>query len=585
MKEKRKIILRFSIFMLVILSLSFGIYFNNMLINNIGLILQKKMHGLDEMTNSAVSANITRKIFPPMLRLNSLIDSNANWAERPHWQHIPPLFTYIPYIFFKIHGNINIVVERLSYAFLIFISGLAFIIIIYFITKNLAAITAAFLATLFWIATPFTQKLITGEAFGTSDIMLSFSAILSFGAISYYLSKIKSKRINYSSTTLIILGIIVSLPILSKNLLGAIPPLILFSLIIYDQKKINFKLVPALLSFALTILIYYGILFISSPKTFMAEIMVSSAHFGDYEGWTKPWHYFITHYLPQNYLVKFNSLFWIGLFASILILIFASKKIRRVEKNILFLSLFWFLWNLAAVTIIKSKSPNFIYQSYLFSLFFVVGTPLILASGLTIVRNPVKIFSNFIFKNKLLYFYMPIIILCSITILYFYSLRLFWEKANAQKNESSYQSSADTSYLLGEYLQKEKINKDDLIILNYSNDDCFSRFSIIFLTGAEARTSSELHYHKDTNKIKKQYKRIFFIFYNQYRPNEIPNPDKNQEEVFINYKIKIFNLESKSEEEIKNIINSYDGFFLPTVTRIEAENKQGNINCSWLIEN
>src|SRR6185369_15134213 len=68
-----------------------------------------------------------------------------------------------------------------------------------------------------------------------------------------------------------------------------------------------------------------------------------------------------------------------------------SKRGERKDKILLWLSGGWFIWNLLAISFVTSKVPNFIYQSFLLSLFFVVYTLVILLksqlSALTHIRD------------------------------------------------------------------------------------------------------------------------------------------------------------------------------------------------------
>src|SRR3989344_1326558 len=172
---------------LAIFFMVFASWFSHNVKSDLGLIFQKDLLAHDESSNSVVSANITRQFFPPMVRVNPLNDQQGIWMEGPHWQHIPPMFAYVPYLFYQFDGHVTIEAKRLSFAFLILLTGLLFTTIVYAFSKNLLCAFSAFVASVLWISTPFTRELITGYAFGVSDITLSFASVLGFGGLLWYL--------------------------------------------------------------------------------------------------------------------------------------------------------------------------------------------------------------------------------------------------------------------------------------------------------------------------------------------------------------------------------------------------------------
>src|SRR3989344_5947442 len=94
--------------------------------HDLPLVFQKDLLAHDESSNSVVADNLTRKFFPPMVRTNPLVDEQGNWMEGPYWQHIPPMFAYVPHIFFEIDGHVTIEVKRLAFAFVTLLTGLLF---------------------------------------------------------------------------------------------------------------------------------------------------------------------------------------------------------------------------------------------------------------------------------------------------------------------------------------------------------------------------------------------------------------------------------------------------------------------------
>src|SRR3989344_1261084 len=186
-----------------ILMLTFSIVFVRNTRSDFPLIFEKNLHAHDESSNSVVAANITRKFFPPMVRVNPFVEEQGNWMEGPYWQHIPPLFAYVPYVFFQIDGQVTIEVKRLAFAFVTLMTGLLFIFGVYKYKESLQAATAATIAAIFWINTPFTHELITGYAFGVSDIVLAFTIVCSFAGIIWYLrTEGSEERAKYSYSKL-----------------------------------------------------------------------------------------------------------------------------------------------------------------------------------------------------------------------------------------------------------------------------------------------------------------------------------------------------------------------------------------------
>src|SRR3989344_7036734 len=295
-----------------ILLLVFSAFFFRNVKSDLPLIFKKDLLAHDESSNSVVAANITRKFFPPMVRTNPLVESQGNWMEGPFWQHIPPLYAYVPYPFFVLDGEVTVEVKRLSYAFVLLLTGLLFILGVYRFNKSLLAAGAATLAAIFWIKTPFTHELVTGYAFGVSDIALAFTVAASFGAVLWYLKEEKESRLNYSWEKIIAISVIVALPVMAKNLLGAIPATTFIVSLVYDN-RFGKKFWLALGSFLGMLTIYYLPLYFSSPETFRAEIMVSFLHGNNYEGWGRSWHWYITNYLPERYLFQEAWIFAVGL--------------------------------------------------------------------------------------------------------------------------------------------------------------------------------------------------------------------------------------------------------------------------------
>jgi len=469
------------------------------------LIFKKDLLAHDESSNSVVAANITRKFFPPMVRVNPLNQQQGNWMEGPYWQHIPPLFAYVPYLFFKLDGQVSIEVKRLSYAFVIWLTGLLFIFSVYKFRKSLLAASAATIAVIFWISTPFTHELITGYAFGVSDIVLAFTIVAGFSAILWYLNSESPERLNYPIRKLLIIGAIVALPICAKNLLGAITAATFFILLLRDHHAINKKVAAAAGSFVFLLLLYLLPLYFSSPLTFKNEIFVSFLHFKQLEGWSRPWHWYVTNYLPLRYLGRFTWWYYLGIIAGLAYYGLRIRTLDRRDKILLGFSGGWFLWNLIAISLVTSKVPNFIFQSYLLSLFFIVyGTVMVLKRFIN--------YENYEFNTAILS-RIAVWALVAALLITSYEIARFAHQFKAQRAQAyNYQSEHEKFYQLAEKLRNQKINSRDLVIINNPPNDCWERYYIVFLTGAESKTLLEMHFNTVSNSvINQKYRTIYFV--------------------------------------------------------------------------
>ncbi len=560
---------------LLALLLVFASWFSHNLKGDLTLIFQKDLLAHDESSNSVVSANITRKFFPPMMRTNPLVSEPGNWMEGPFWQHIPPLFAYVPYVFYQIDGRVTIEVKRLSYAVMILLTGLFFIAIVYSYSKNLLAALAATIASILWINTPFTHELITGYAFGVSDIVLAWCAVCAFGGILLYLNSEKAARLEYSARRLVVIAVLVALPILAKNLLGAIPAALFFGLLLNDHREFNRKIGSALSGFIGILVLYYLPLLIVSPQTFRQEILVSFFHATNYEGWGRPWHYYVTNYLPERYLFRWTWAFWLGLAASVAVFLsrFRRSATRYTKQNILLsVPLVWFAANLIAVSLINSKIPNFIYQSYLLVLF-------------VICYGILSLFDRF----ELEQFTSPIVrfgLLGGTIAILLFTARSYVRLDNRLHDQRhvayAYDSEREKFYQVGEWMQKNGLNEHDLTIVRVSDNDCWLRYDILFLTGAESKTLLEMNFNLPEGELLKQkYQRLFFVL---NRSEAVPaNLPAYQRTELANYSILQFDFTKMSAEAAQNIIKSFvdahQKDIQADITRIKAD----KTSCQWLV--
>lgn len=509
-------------FLLVLsIVLAFMLVFSDVLKKDWSLIFKKFLYHHDESVQSAVPANLTRKLFPPMVRVNPFIESQqiivtdgrkkSLWMEGPQWQHLPPLFLYVPVPFFWFDNQITIEVRRLSYELIALLTGILLIFTVYFFEKTLTAAVSAALAAVFWIYTPMTRQLITGLHFGISNIVLAFTVICSFSAVCLYLSQPAPTRRNYSLLRLIFIALFVSLPIMTKNLLGAIPAATFFFLLLYDQRRVNLRLAAPVAAFLVFLTMYYGPLYLSSSQTFMAEFFISFEVFSsNFEGWQRPWHFFITNYLPQFYLGNFWYPYVITILAGAIALVMGVFKGR--SRTILALSIIWFAWNLLAVSLSTAKAPGYILQTYSLSLFFGIYSLLLLITQPAILQPLRSKLNKALTARPLLY-----TAVCLLTVMVLFTGKTYGglinriEETRAQPYD--YQSLREKFYRFGEIARQHGANTQDIFVLDASKEDYWFRYYIIFLTGAEAVTITDIMPSEvGPDYLKSKYFRLNFVF-------------------------------------------------------------------------
>jgi hypothetical protein len=547
----------------IVLMLVFASFFIRNTRHDLPLIFEKDLRAHDESSNSVVSANITRKFFPPMVRVNPLVEKQGNWMEGPFWQHIPPLFAYVPYPFFILDGEVTIEIKRLSFAFVVLLTGLLFIWSVYKFRQNIWATLAATIAAIAWIYTPFTHELITGYAFGVSDIVLTFTVIGSFAALLWYLNFDKELRLQYPLWKLVLIGSILALPIMAKNLLGAIPIATFFIILLHDYRTLNKKILIALGGFVAILLAYLLPLYFSSPETFKNEILISFLHMGNLEGWGRPWHYYVTNYLPQRYLFGWTWVYFTGLILGLVV----SIKYKRERKSRILLTLSggWFLWNLITISLVESKIANFIFQSYLLSLFFITY------SFTTVVGRFIDPFKSDKSANYVRKLLVPALLIC-ILLTSWQGVRVINSFNHQRAQAYDYDTEKEKFYQAAEKFKQLGLNTKDMVIVHVSDNDCWFRYPILFLTGAEAKTLLELSFGFDPDAIKQKYNRIYFVIQKQ------PQLDSAE-----NYSYIDFELTALSSDEIKELLEALVRLHKEEIDENILRIKKDKTSCQWLV--
>lgn len=491
----------------------FTIFFFVFVSNNKENILARDFHNYDEWINGTVTANLTRKIFPPMVRINPLVEKQGQWANGPYWQHIPPLYMYVPlpFIYILNHGVPSAPIIRISYITVFFLACLLFITAVYFWEGTIVALISATLASIFLLFTDFTKNLLLGYVFNNSDIVLFFSVICSFFAIGYYLKQGKEKRLKYSHLEISIIAVIVTMPIVIKTLLGAIPLATFLFLLLKDRRKIlNKEIILAFLIPIVMLIIFYLPLYISSPETFMREILTPINHLSGSEGHNYPWYFYITKIIPDSYLKINMPIFYIGFVLSL----YQIYKVgfSKTTRNILLLSCIWFIWDLIVVSLSSSKIPNFIFQTYIFFLFFIIYSG-ILFINMIFTKNKKEIENISILK----YFKKPILyktILCGIFVItILYSIKTSMSISNQMKQPQVLDSENRQFLNFAEIMRDKGVNSKDLVILYTSmKDNYFYKYDVIFNTGAESYNFRGINNTKlDITSLKRKYNNVYII--------------------------------------------------------------------------
>lgn len=502
--DKKNVSLIFLVFIFLFTAL-----FSNFVKENIKPIFAKDLYFHDESSNSVVGANVYRQFFPPQIRLNPLIDDYkiSDWLEAKYWMHIPPLFAYVPYPLYLLDGGVTIEMKRLSYALVTFLTALLLILIAKKYLKSFRFVFASFLAVSLWLLTPYTRDLVVGYRFGLSDIVLAFTTVVSFGGLAYYLFFLRSQN-RFDIWRHLLIGASCALPFCAKNMLGLIPAATIFFLLLGSKDKLK-----KILSFAGGFLIVAGLfylpLFFASPKVFIFEFMTSFKHFDNYEGWQRPWNIFFTDYLPNNYLLNLRNLYIF--FALYILSFFSSISIKdKNSRDLILLSGIWFIFNLAIVSFVKSKAPNFVYSTYLFGLFFIISNVVNAVAFLFgwFDKLVSKISAGFI--NALM---IILIFLSGLVCIIGVSQAT---KAFAGERANNIQSGGNAKfYDLCMYGKKIGWDKDDLVIIDAPNA-YWLRFYVMFVTGAEG-----VHYEQMANFMRSneyyrevilnKYKKIHFV--------------------------------------------------------------------------
>jgi hypothetical protein len=279
----------------------------------------------------------------------------------------------------------------------------------------------------------------------------------------------------------------------------------------------------------------------------------------------------VTNYLPQRYLLKDAWIFVLGLVFSISYLVLG--KLERKDKILLGLPIVWFVWNLIAISLVESKIPNFIYQSYLLVLFAITLSVFLALLKITIQGAWVNL-SEIADRRAL-------VVILILTVLFsgYEGASLLRQLHIHRAQAYSYNTEHEKFYEVGEWMQEKNFTTKDLVIVRVSDSDCWFRYYPLFLTGAESKTLLEMNFGFDATAIKQKYQRMHFVM----------NPDDNtvftigEKQTVGDYRLVSFDLDNLSPEVITNQLERFIDAHRQDIDVDVLRIKKDLTSCQWLV--
>jgi hypothetical protein len=243
---------------------------------------------------------------------------------------------------------------------------------------------------------------------------------------------------------------------------------------------------------------------------------------------------------------------------------------------LLILSGGWFVWNLVAISLVTSKVPNFIYQSYLLSLFFVVYSISLFFEHHfeRLARNRFNFqgVSRFARDGTIL------ILIFSVLVTGFETVR-FFRQFNVQRAAAyNYQTEHEKFYQAAEQMRQMGLGTKDLVIVRVSDNDCWFRYYPLFLTGTESKTLLEMNFGFDSNAIKQKYSRMYF----DENKTDL-DFNENQRIELANYSLLEYDLTYINADEIKTTVDTLLNFHKADIQQDILRIKKDKTSCQWLV--
>jgi hypothetical protein len=139
----------------------------------------------------------------------------------------------------------------------------------------------------------------------------------------------------------------------------------------------------------------------------------------------------------------------------------------------------------------------------------------------------------------------------------------------------NYNSEHEKFYQFAEIEQKNRVNIKEIFILNSSQNDCWFRYYILFLTGAESRTFDELlKYNPTANTLQTKYNKLFFVIDKSDNLPDIMIPHTFQN--VGNFQVLVLETNSLN----KDYLNTLKFWVL---NNLHKEIYTSNLSCSWLL--
>jgi len=123
------------------------------------------------------------------------------------------------------------------------------------------------------------------------------------------------------------------------------------------------------------------------------------------------------------------------------------------------------------------------------------------------------------------------------------------------------------------------VTSKDLVIARVSDNDCWIRYNILFLTGAEAKALLEMNFGFDPGTIKAKYRSMYFVI----NKNDNFSTASGQRTELANYSLIGFNIADLSTVEIKSAIDNFISNHRNDIDQDILRIKEDLTSCQWLV--
>ena len=181
----------------------------------------------------------------------------------------------------------------------------------------------------------------------------------------------------------------------------------------------------------------------------------------------------------------------------------------------------------------------------------------------TIIATQFNLVDKAASRNRLILFILLISILVT-----GYEVTRFAQHFQAQRASAyNFQTEREQFYGIAEQMQRDGINEEDLVIVRVSDNDCWLRYNILFLTGAESKTLLEMYLSPVSHaSIKEKYRTMYF-----YEPNG---------DVIM---LGRFGLNELSVEDVKSLIDAFVNRHKNELEQEILRIKKDKTSCQWLV--